>query len=94
VEDIFVPEQYMDLSEIYLSDIAIIVAKKLFKFSLTVQPVCVDWTKTSDGFLNSVKKLFELREKGIWISPIGCWRLCKFVFLSYIAKLVAHPKFV
>jgi hypothetical protein len=58
VEDIFVPEQYMDLSEIYLSDIAIIVAKKLFKFSLTVQPVCVDWTKTSDGFLNSVKKEF------------------------------------
>ncbi|XP_068900932.1 uncharacterized protein [Tenebrio molitor] len=58
VEEIFVPEQYEGLLGNHLGDIAIVVSKKVFKFSLTVQPVCVDWTKTSDDFSNSENKIF------------------------------------
>jgi hypothetical protein len=58
VEEIFVPEQYEGLLGNHLGDIAIVVSKKVFNFSLTVQPVCVDWTKTSDDFSNSENKIF------------------------------------
>jgi hypothetical protein len=58
VEKIFVPEQYEGLLGNHLGDIAIVVSKKVFNFSLTVQPVCVDWTKTSDDFSNSENKIF------------------------------------
>jgi hypothetical protein len=51
VEDIFVPEQYSGKIKHYLGDIAIMVSKTIFKFLLTVQPVCIDWTITSDDFL-------------------------------------------
>jgi secreted trypsin-like serine protease len=60
VEDIFVPVQYKGISQNYSNsgDIAIMVSKKVFKFSLTVQPVCVDWTKILDNFSSSEKKEF------------------------------------
>ncbi|KAH0816618.1 hypothetical protein GEV33_006173 [Tenebrio molitor] len=66
VEDIFVPVQYKGISQNYSNsgDIAIMVSKKVFKFSLTVQPVCVDWTKILDNFLSSEKKEFG------YISPV------------------------
>jgi hypothetical protein len=52
VEEIFVPVEYRGAIQNYVGDIAIIVSKEVFKFSQTVQPVCVDWGKTYlDDFL-------------------------------------------
>jgi secreted trypsin-like serine protease len=52
VEEIFVPVEYRGTIQNYFGDIAIIVSKEVFKFSQTVQPVCVDWGKTYlDDFL-------------------------------------------
>jgi secreted trypsin-like serine protease len=54
VEEIFVPVEYRGTIQNYFGDIAIIVSKEVFKFSQTVQPVCVDWTKTYlEDFLKS-----------------------------------------
>jgi secreted trypsin-like serine protease len=52
VEEIFVPVEYRGTIQNYFGDIAIIVSKEFFKFSQTVQPVCVDWGQTYlDDFL-------------------------------------------
>jgi secreted trypsin-like serine protease len=57
VDDIFVPVQYKGMVQNYFEDIAIMVSKRIFQFSQTVQPVCVDWTKTYlDDFLKSDTK--------------------------------------
>jgi hypothetical protein len=57
VEEIFVPVEYRGTIQNYFGDIAIIVSKEVFKFSQTVQPVCIDWTKTYlDDFLKSETK--------------------------------------
>jgi hypothetical protein len=57
VDDIFVPVQYKGMVQNYFGDIAIMVSKRIFQFSQTVQPVCVDWTKTYlDDFLKSDTK--------------------------------------
>jgi hypothetical protein len=58
VEDIFIPVEYKRIFQHSLGNIAIMVSKKVFKFTLTVQPVCVDWTKSSDDILNSKEKEF------------------------------------
>jgi secreted trypsin-like serine protease len=57
VDDIFVPVQYKGMVQNYFGDIAIMVSKRIFQFSQTVQPVCLDWTKTYlDDFLKSDTK--------------------------------------
>jgi secreted trypsin-like serine protease len=70
VEDIFVPEQYVG-GYGSLGDIAIMVSKKVFKFTLTVQPVCVDWTKTMDDFSNSEKKELGYINEWSYMSEAG-----------------------
>jgi hypothetical protein len=57
VEEIFVPVEDRGVIQNYFGDFAIIVSKEVFKFSQTVQVVCVDWTKTYlDDFLKSETK--------------------------------------
>lgn len=53
VKKIFIPKQYKGDVQNYVGDIGIIISKKIFKLSFTVQPVCVDWgLKYQDTLIN------------------------------------------
>jgi hypothetical protein len=50
----FIPDEYEGDIQNLLGDIAVIVTAKTFKFSVRVQPVCVDWRRNYEtAVLNS-----------------------------------------
>ncbi|KYB29441.1 hypothetical protein TcasGA2_TC031984 [Tribolium castaneum] len=49
LEAIHVPDYYRGLDQNYYGDIAVLVAKKSFTFTQTVQPVCVDFAANYDN---------------------------------------------
>lgn len=58
VNHIFIPKQYKGEIQNYGADIGVIITKKIFKLSFTVQPVCMDWgLKYEDTLIKPSKKL-------------------------------------